>query len=195
MIYRQGTTQDIDNICALFKAAIKKMDDNGIPQWDEVYPARADFAEDIRLGNLFVVEDSMDMAIATDIAEDNNGTANATEITVDNSEGKSSDLIAVYVINQFFDEDYDKCEWDFDKQSSCIIHRFCVLPKYQNKGLAKIILNHIENQSREMGYKAIRLDAFTLNPYALRLYYNNGYEERGYADWRMGRFVLMEKTL
>jgi len=57
------------------------------------------------------------------------------------------------------------------------------------------VLLHIEEQIKNMGYLSIRLDVFSENPYALKLYEKNGYEKRGHADWRKGRFFLMEKTL
>ena len=46
-----------------------------------------------------------------------------------------------------------------------------------------------------MGYNSVRLDIFTQNPFAQKLYRHNGYESRGYADWRKGRFDLMGKKL
>ena len=45
------------------------------------------------------------------------------------------------------------------------------------------------------GGKVLILSFFRENPYAQRLYHHNGYEIRGYADWRKGRFDLMEKEL
>lgn len=44
-------------------------------------------------------------------------------------------------------------------------------------------------------HESIRLDVFTKNPYAQKLYRKNGYQVRGFADWRKGRFDLMEKKL
>ena len=76
-----------------------------------------------------------------------------------------------------------------------ILHRFCVSPDFQNKGLGKILLSKIESQIRDMGYKSVRLDVFEKNPFAQKLYRHNGYEVRGYADWRKGRFDFMEKEL
>ena len=61
--------------------------------------------------------------------------------------------------------------------------------------VGKEVLSHIETQIKEMGYQSIRLDVFSENPFAQRLYRNNGYEHRGYADWRKGRFDLMEKKI
>ena len=45
------------------------------------------------------------------------------------------------------------------------------------------------------GNSSIKLDAFTQNPIALSMYEKLGYKVKGYADWRKGKFVLMEKVL
>lgn len=104
-------------------------------------------------------------------------------------------IIAVYVINNLSDPEYKKVVWRYPDETSCVLHRFCVSPKFQNKGYGKQILNHIEEHIKDMGYQSIRLDVFTENPFAQRLYRKNGYEVKGYADWRKGRFDLMEKGL
>ena len=57
------------------------------------------------------------------------------------------------------------------------------------------MMNHIEKQLYELGYWSVRLDVFFQNLYALAMYEKNGYIRRGYADWRKGRFYLMEKSL
>jgi hypothetical protein len=54
MKYRLGTMQDLDGICLLIKDAIVEMEKHDIYQWDEIYPARSDFEEDINNKNLFV---------------------------------------------------------------------------------------------------------------------------------------------
>ncbi len=67
--------------------------------------------------------------------------------------------------------------------------------RFPKKGIGKQVLKHIEEQAAELSYTSVRLDVYTQNPYALKLYLHSGYEERGFADWRKGRFMLMEKTL
>ena len=164
MDYRLGTLQDLDDICELIKDAIAEMEKHGIYQWDELYPTRDDFKEDIEKGTLFVVceEDA---------------------------------LAAFYVISAEYDEQYSNAAWEQDADTAYILHRFCVSPKVQNRGVGRTVLAHIEDQVKEMGYKSIRLDTFTENPFAQRLYRHNGYEPRGYAQWRKGKFDLMEKKL
>ena len=56
MSYRPASESDLDEVFALVKAAIAVMDRQGIPQWDEVYPARGDLLRDIQAASLFVGE-------------------------------------------------------------------------------------------------------------------------------------------
>ncbi len=164
MNYRPGTLQDLDSICSLIKDAIAEMEKHGIYPWDDVYPARSDFEEDIKNETLYVVYEQ-------------------------------DELVAFYVISGECDEQYGNATWKFDADSAYILHRFCVSPKMQNKGIGKAVLRHIEEQIKDMGYKSVRLDTFTENPFAQKLYRHNGYEPRGFADWRKGRFDLMEKAI
>ena len=164
MVYRLAKKSDIDDVVKLVKAAIVQMEADGIYQWDDIYPAKEDFINDIEKKSLY-------LAIV------------------------SKKLAAIYVISAESDEAYKNAEWENNDESAYILHRFCVSPNYQNKGIGKEVLAHIETQIYEMGYKSIRLDVFTENPYAQKLYRKSGYIVRGYADWRKGRFELMEKKI
>ncbi len=108
---------------------------------------------------------------------------------------EDDELVAFYVISRECDEAYKNAKWIYDEDSSYVLHRFCVSPNKQNRGIGKTVLQHIENQIKDMGYQSVRLDVFTENPFAQNLYRHHGYEHRGYADWRKGRFDLMEKKI
>ena len=164
MEYRLAEKSDIDDVVKLVKAAIVQMEADGIYQWDDIYPAKEDFINDIEKKSLYLAIDSKKLA-------------------------------AIYVISAESDEAYKNAAWENNDESAYILHRFCVSPDYQNKGIGKEVLAHIETQIYEMGYKSIRLDVFTENPYAQKLYRKSGYIVRGYADWRKGRFELMEKKI
>ena len=101
--------------------------------------------------------------------------------------------VAVYVISEECEHEYLECRWEYDK--ACVLHRFCVSPDRQGRGIGKQVLEKIEDQLSGMGYGSVRLDVFSKNPYAQRLYEKNGYVRRGHVDWRKGRFWLMEKKL
>lgn len=108
---------------------------------------------------------------------------------------KDGEIVGIYTINQVSDEAYSRCSWDGAEETACIVHRLCVSPGHQGKGMGKLILSQIESQARTMGFASIRLDVFTQNPCSQRLYSHSGYAPRGYASWRKGRFLLMEKAL
>jgi ribosomal protein S18 acetylase RimI-like enzyme len=162
--YRKAEIADLDAVFELVTSAIEEMEREGIHQWDNVYPAKADLKADIESGTLTVGMDEDDIAV-------------------------------IYVISKEFDEQYKNGRWQFPESDFRIIHRLCVSPKYQHRGLAKQTLSHIEDHLKSIGVDSIRLDVFTENPYALKLYRNNGYTEVGHADWRKGRFLLMEKRI
>lgn len=104
-------------------------------------------------------------------------------------------IVVVYALNKECDKQYKNGEWQYVGNDFNVIHRLCVSPDFQKKGIARTTLFHIENELRFLGMKAIRLDVFCENPYALKLYTNNGYHKVGIANWRKGNFLLMEKLL
>ncbi|MDD5928982.1 MAG: GNAT family N-acetyltransferase [Spirochaetales bacterium] len=110
--------------------------------------------------------------------------------------GTENEKIAVcFVLNTECDEEYKNGKWSFPDSNFCVIHRLCVSPEFQHKGIAGKTMNYIEELCKENGFDSIRLDCFTKNPYSIKLYNKAGYSVTGYADWRKGRFELREKKL
>lgn len=52
ILYRQAVTDDLDAIEQLAQQAVKEMVSQGIDQWDELYPVREDFEQDIQSGQM-----------------------------------------------------------------------------------------------------------------------------------------------
>lgn len=110
--------------------------------------------------------------------------------------GKISDkIVCAYALNSECDEEYQLGDWKYPIQDARIVHRLCVHPDYQHQGIAKQTMLHVERQAKKLGTLSIRLDAFTQNPHALRLYERLGYNRVGIAAWRKGNFYLMEKLI
>ncbi len=112
-----------------------------------------------------------------------------------NQMGQEKIIVVVYAINEQCDEQHKNGKWQYIGENYKIIHRLCVSPDCQNKGIAQMTLIHIEEELKSLGVKAIRLDVFCENPYALKLYMKNGYQKTGVACWRKGKFLLMEKRI
>jgi len=54
MIYRLAEIRDLESIFDIVVSAILEMDKHGILQWDNIYPSKEDFLNDIQKKNLFV---------------------------------------------------------------------------------------------------------------------------------------------
>ena len=104
-------------------------------------------------------------------------------------------IASVYVLSGEYDDEYNHADWRYPEASFVILHRLCVHPAFQNRGVARRTMERIEESVRKSGVETIRLDAFSENPYALRLYKGLGYHKTGTANWRKGLFYLYEKNL
>lgn len=60
------------------------------------------------------------------------------------------------------------------------IDNFIVHPNHRKKGIAKLLCQLIDKQAAESNVNCIVLDAFTGNFAAHKVYYNQGYEPRGF---------------
>lgn len=108
---------------------------------------------------------------------------------------EDEDILSCVVINEEQDEEYQLGDWQYRDGRIAVIHRLCVHPKVQGQGIGRRVVELAEAIIREKGYTHIRLDAFSMNPYALKLYEKLGYRYAGEVYFRKGKFYLMEKTL
>ncbi|MDE6349410.1 MAG: GNAT family N-acetyltransferase [Treponemataceae bacterium] len=173
LIFRKAALCDAKPVFDFVQNAVSVMIRQKIFQWDEIYPTYGDFERDIKNGEAFVVE----------AAENQHG-----------FEGRRK-IAAVYVLNRECDEAYKTGKWQYGGDDYIVLHRFCVNPEFQHKGIGRNICAHILAQAKADGIKAVRLDVFTQNPYSRRLYEKLGFKTIGSADWRKGKFLLQEKIL
>lgn len=164
LILRKATLEDLKAIVNIYKNAIKVMNENGIDQWDDLYPNEEILKNDILHNQMLIGEFGIQIA-------------------------------SILVLNQEYDDEYRNGDWQYKESSFFVIHRLCVNPVYQGKGIGKTTVQCIEEYVQKNGIEAIRLDAFSLNPTALRMYENLGYKKVGEVTWRKGLFYLYEKKI
>ena len=98
---------------------------------------------------------------------------------------KENDVIlGAIVINKDEDPQYHKVNWKDNLGPTIIIHRLAIHPLHQNKGLAKGLMKYAEDLAHGNKIRSIRLDAYSGNPAAIRLYENLHYEKRGELYFR-----------
>ena len=104
-------------------------------------------------------------------------------------------LACAYVVNRDFDPEYELGAWEQSEGDFCVLHRLCVNPELQGQGLARQTMAHMEAEALARGFDSVRLDVFSQNPHAQRLYEKLGYRRTGQVRFRKGIFYLMEKRL
>jgi len=110
------------------------------------------------------------------------------------AEAENGAVVATVALNQQCDPEYRTTAWQ-GGEPWVVVHRLCVAPEAQGQGVGRGLMLAVEDWARANGYADIRLDAFSRNPHALRMYDKLGYVKRGEATWRKGLFYLMEKRL
>jgi len=105
------------------------------------------------------------------------------------------DLVGTFTLNDYQDPEYVDVPWSVTDGSVGVVHRLMVDPEVQGRRLARRLMRAAELIAIDQGYTVMRLDAFTLNPRALRLYDALGYRDAGGVQFRKGAFRCFEKRL
>lgn len=162
--FRKAVMQDFKEISLLYRAAVARMVEDGIFQWDEIYPSDEVLLEDILQEKMFLLA-----------AEDR--------------------IAACITVNEEQEEAYLTGSWLYKEGRTAVIHRLCVHPDFQGRGIGKSTMQYAETMIKSCGYDMIRLDAFSQNLSAMKLYEGLGFRYAGEVNFRKGLFYLMEKAL
>ena len=100
-----------------------------------------------------------------------------------------------WVVNREYEPEYVSGAWEHTGGDFCVLHRLCVNPELQGRGLARQAMARMEKNAFDKGFDSVRLDVFSQNLHAQRLYERLGYKRTGEVRFRKGIFYLMEKGL
>ncbi len=104
-------------------------------------------------------------------------------------------IASVFTLNREQDEQYANGRWEYGGERYAVVHRLCVDPARQGTGIGTQTMKYAEETLKSAGCEDFRLDAFSQNPAALRLYGKLGFRKVGEARFRKGMFYLFEKRL
>jgi GNAT superfamily N-acetyltransferase len=104
-------------------------------------------------------------------------------------------LVAMIVVNEYQDPEYAEVPWQYAEGAIAVVHRLMVHPMAEGRRVARAMMAFAEQLAIEQGNAIIRLDAFSLNPRALRLYHALDYRDAGTIRLRKGIFHCFEKRL
>jgi RimJ/RimL family protein N-acetyltransferase len=162
---RLAVTEDIPSVVDLLKACVAALRTAGIDQWDEVYPTEETIQSDVACRSLYIAID------------------------------QAGAVAGVVVLNDVQDPEYSSVPWTIEATRIGVVHRLMIEPRFQGRGLAREVMRLVEERASALGYNVLRLDAFTHNPRALRLYEALGYRDAGPMRLRKGIFRGFEKRL
>ncbi len=104
-------------------------------------------------------------------------------------------IVSAVVVNEEQDPQYGTADWNHRAGKIAVMHRLCVDPDHQHHGMGKETIRSVEKMLLDKGYSSIRLDAFSQNESALKMYKGLGYIQIGDITFRKGLFHLFEKRL
>ncbi len=105
--------------------------------------------------------------------------------------------IGAVVVNEDQSTKYAGLPWSDPKGRPAVIHRLAVHPNSQGRGIGKQLLLYAEEFAKSQEYTSIRLDAFTANPAAIKMYERADYDPIGqiHFPFRKHPFQCFEKIL
>ncbi len=130
MEHRLASISDVDRIMEIIADAQRFLKESGVDQWQNGYPTREIYAEDIEKGccHVFTVE------------------------------GSVAGVISVFFEKeQSYDVVYDG-KWLTGDAPYAVFHRAAVGNDYRGMGIAGQMLSRAENLTLESGYKSLRGD-------------------------------------
>ena len=103
---------------------------------------------------------------------------------------------AVMCLNRDFHEAYSRLAWK-TPPPSLSIHRIAVHTGFRKSGIARSLFLFAEEYARDKGMRSIRLDTFSLNISAQKLFVRMGYEYAGdiYMKGRPLPYRCYEKSV
>ncbi len=106
-----------------------------------------------------------------------------------------AEVVACFALSTEGIPQYEQVEWAAPHARYCVIHRLCVRPDQQGRGIGRRAMAFVEEVARKRGFEAIRLEAFGENLSSLRVYEGCGYSARGEIEaWGMP-FICYEKKI
>ncbi|MGI9527570.1 MAG: GNAT family N-acetyltransferase [Weeksellaceae bacterium] len=166
LIFRQATAHDIESIWEIIHFAIESRKQDGSEQWQDGYPNRTIIENDIQKRYGYVLAQNQEILFYAALIGDKEPAYEAMEEA-----------------------------WLTSNQTYAVIHRVAASPKAAGKGLSKIMMDFLENEAKENGYKSIRIDTNYDNHAMLKILENRGYSYCGTVYFRGSARKAFEKLI
>lgn len=108
----------------------------------------------------------------------------------------NNEILGAVVLNCDEDINYKKIEWNSNK-TPLVIHRLFVSRNYMGDGYGSLLLKRVIDKAKNHGFESIRLDTFSKNINAQKLYIKSGFKYKGTInlEGKVGEFFCYEMNL
>jgi thiamine pyrophosphokinase len=170
---RMAVAEDLDAIMQIIGEVVPLMNAAGNFQWDEKYPTREAFTNDITNQVLYVAELRDTLASAYKV-------------------------VGVAALTEDQSPEYADCGWDLTIPS-IVTHRLAVSPSARRQGIALKLFNQADILAKERGYDRVRVDTNKLNTPMQNVMLKAGYVYAGEISLNSKpkdmRFFCFEKMM
>ena len=165
MDFANATDNEFDIVYAMMLRAKERLFEEHVYQWDERYPKKEMILNDLKNGYTTLVKEN-------------------------------DNIVAFFTSNSICEDDvHDNVKWSYNGDNWVILHRLCIDPLYQNKGLGQKILEKFEAEKKIEKFDSIRIDVFSTNDKAIHIYEKFCYKRVGEAECERGLFYIYDKIL
>lgn len=149
MKFRNANIDEVGAILSLYRRCNAHLFSLGIEQWTDDYPSNEIVESDVLLNSLYVLT-------------------------------KDEEIIGCITLNEQQDKAYQDLKWlTSDTSKNLVVHRLAVVPKYQRKGYAKLIMKFAEKLALQNNFVSIRLDTYSKNKMNQQFYEKLDYKKVG----------------
>ena len=148
-----ATSTDIDAVLTIVQQTIAEMKTYGNDQWDETYPLRDRFLQDLNNQSLYVAKDP---------ESQNNGSTPMGFIVIDDEEP----------------DGYDTIDWRSDRPFF-VLHRFAVSIHHRNQGVASALEAFACQLAHNQAIPYLKVDTYSPNQRMQQFLERKGYVKTG----------------
>ncbi len=166
MLFRPAKPDDVDGMMLIIDQAKAYLKRSGIDQWQSGYPDKATLAEDIRIGNAYILEDNS--AVVGTVAVDFTGEPSYAGMTGG--------------------------RW-LSNGDYAVVHRMALHDAHKGKGLSGFFMDEIENLCRSRNVFSIKADTHPGNRVMQGIFDKRGYARCGVIIFEGSKKFAYEKIL
>lgn len=159
-----GTEQEIDAVLCIVRQTVAEMKTYGNDQWDESYPLKDRFEQDVANQALYVVQDT--------------GFQKMNVPGLGTGKLEPTSVMGFIVVDREEPEGYERMQWRSDRPC-LVVHRLAVSADYRQRGVASAMEAFACELARAQSITYLKVDTHSTNQRMQQFLDRKGYAKTG----------------